>query len=272
MSSTPPLEYLITSSRAALENFDLARMNVIANLRKEFRNLAEEWIEAEIQSRLARWILECRRVQESSAGAQALEPSRILPVEDIAANLPPASCEPPQVRESQSLAATPLSIDSSHYGRDSTPSPNALPLSLRKLSGKAKEALTFLEQHGRLQTAAIGTRLHKSAAETDRLDAFSGSDRPAVQDRRLSRSSQTAPLFPTLPETCQESAPARAPTRRHDSDPSTKTRSQKAGIFAASPNSAGVAQIVPLMRREKLPRPLPVRDSLRYSPPQRRAV
>jgi hypothetical protein len=307
MSSTPSLEYLVTSSKAALENFGLARMNAIANLRKELRDVVEEWIEAETQSRLARWVLECRRIQESSAGAETSELPRILPAEDSAANLPPASCEPPQARESQSPAATPLSIDSSRSPRDSTPSPDALPLLRRKLSRKAKEALTFLEQHGRLQTDAIGTRLykpaaetdrlgalsgsdqpavqhrrshtdaiamglHKPAAETDRLDAFSGSDQHAVQDRRLSRSSRTAPPFPTLPDTCQQSGPARAPTRRHDSGPPTKTRPQKASTFAASPNPAGVAQIVPLVRREKLPRPLSVRYSLRYCPAQRKAV
>jgi hypothetical protein len=62
-SAHPPFEYLVSSSQASLESFELARLNAVANLRKEFRQLVDEWIEAEIEARMARWVLETRRLE-----------------------------------------------------------------------------------------------------------------------------------------------------------------------------------------------------------------
>jgi hypothetical protein len=70
----PPLEYLVTSSQASLEAFELARLNRCANLRKELRDVIEEWLQMEVDARLARWILECRRVQTADPGAFAAAP------------------------------------------------------------------------------------------------------------------------------------------------------------------------------------------------------
>ncbi|MGH9714103.1 MAG: hypothetical protein ACRD5M_12470 [Candidatus Acidiferrales bacterium] len=61
----PPLEYLLTSSIVSLESFELSRLNSVANLKKEFRQILDEWIEAEIEARLSRWILECRRLADA---------------------------------------------------------------------------------------------------------------------------------------------------------------------------------------------------------------
>jgi len=58
-----PLEYLVTSSLTSLEAFELTRLNRAANLRKEVRDVLEEWLQTEIDARLARWILECRRAK-----------------------------------------------------------------------------------------------------------------------------------------------------------------------------------------------------------------
>lgn len=58
---SPPLHYLLRCSRTSLEAFELARLNRIANLRKEFDEMLEQWVEAEVEARLSRWILEMRR-------------------------------------------------------------------------------------------------------------------------------------------------------------------------------------------------------------------
>jgi hypothetical protein len=58
-----PLEYLATSSENCLEAFELARLNQISNLRKEFFQVFDEWVEAEIAARMARWVLDGRRRQ-----------------------------------------------------------------------------------------------------------------------------------------------------------------------------------------------------------------
>jgi hypothetical protein len=64
MSSTqPPLEYLATASQSCLESFELARLNQISNLRKEYTQAFEQLIEAEIAARIARWILNGRPTQ-----------------------------------------------------------------------------------------------------------------------------------------------------------------------------------------------------------------
>jgi hypothetical protein len=77
-SAQPPFEYLITSSEAALESFHLARLNQAANFRKELRQVMGDWIEAEAEARLARWILDCRRAQSpdtSQAASPFTEPA-----------------------------------------------------------------------------------------------------------------------------------------------------------------------------------------------------
>ena len=61
------VEYLAGASTISLESYELARLNQIANLRKELREVMEEWIEAEVEARFARWVLENRRASPLSA-------------------------------------------------------------------------------------------------------------------------------------------------------------------------------------------------------------
>src|ERR1700752_2509969 len=63
-----PLEYLVTSSDASIESFRLTRLNAVANLRKELHEIFEEWVEAEVQARLAQWLL-ARKNSEVAADA-----------------------------------------------------------------------------------------------------------------------------------------------------------------------------------------------------------
>jgi len=75
MSDTnPPLDYLATCSKPSLEAFELGRLNRAANLRKELRDILEEWIQAEGEARLARWLLEGRRAQDSEMHVSGKEP------------------------------------------------------------------------------------------------------------------------------------------------------------------------------------------------------
>lgn len=62
-----PLEYLLTSSPASIESFHLSRMNAVANLRKELHEIFEEWVEAEVQARLAQWLLARKNPEEAAA-------------------------------------------------------------------------------------------------------------------------------------------------------------------------------------------------------------
>jgi hypothetical protein len=72
----PPLEYLVTASQASLEAFELAQLNRSANLRKELRDILDEWLQTEIDARISRWILECRRAQNYDATPSLPAPPR----------------------------------------------------------------------------------------------------------------------------------------------------------------------------------------------------
>jgi hypothetical protein len=63
-STHPPLESLRKLSQNCLEGFELSRLNRISNLRKEFREVLDEWTEFEIEARFARWLLEYRRLRD----------------------------------------------------------------------------------------------------------------------------------------------------------------------------------------------------------------
>ena len=56
-----PVQYLLECSQMSLEDFELARLDRAANLRKQLRDIAEEWIEAEVEAQLAHWVRRSRR-------------------------------------------------------------------------------------------------------------------------------------------------------------------------------------------------------------------
>jgi hypothetical protein len=70
-STTPPLEYLVNYSQTGLQDFELARLDQLAALRKEFGQVFEELVEAETSARLARALLEFRRTQ---SGGRPVDP------------------------------------------------------------------------------------------------------------------------------------------------------------------------------------------------------
>jgi hypothetical protein len=51
-----PFQYLLECSQMSLEDFELARLDRAANLRKQLRDIAEEWVEAEVEAQLAHWV------------------------------------------------------------------------------------------------------------------------------------------------------------------------------------------------------------------------
>jgi hypothetical protein len=56
-----PFQYLLECSHMSLEDFELARLDRAANLRKQLRDIAEEWVEAEVEAQLAHWVRGNRR-------------------------------------------------------------------------------------------------------------------------------------------------------------------------------------------------------------------
>jgi hypothetical protein len=96
MSATrPPLEYLITCSQMSLESVELSRLNLAANLRKEFHEILEEWIDSEVDARLARSILEWRRARKSPVREQIYEPKESPHFQQLAIAFLPEGSDPP---------------------------------------------------------------------------------------------------------------------------------------------------------------------------------
>lgn len=55
--------YLQQTSDAGLESFQLARLDRTANLRKELTQVVNEMVDSEVEARLARWLLDRRRLR-----------------------------------------------------------------------------------------------------------------------------------------------------------------------------------------------------------------
>lgn len=171
-----PLEYLLTSSQAGLEGFELGRLDKIAHLRKQLRGLVDQWVEAEIEAELARWLLECQRAQEAATGSQSREISFPLPGAAIAAAFLPLAgtglaAAPPSHASSASrkrFAAKSAGVGSALAPRNARlhPRQQVRPRTCqhRRLRSPASEeaqgSLNFLEQHMLSETEALGPQPH----------------------------------------------------------------------------------------------------------------
>lgn len=167
-----PLEYLLTSSQAGLEGFELGRLDKIAHLRKQLRGLVDQWVEAEIEAELARWLLECQRAQEAATGSQSREISFPLPGAAIAAAFLPLAgtglaAAPPSHASSASrkrFAAKSAGVGSALAPRNAQlhPRQQVRPRTCQRqrlrspASEEAQGSLNFLEQHMLSETEALG--------------------------------------------------------------------------------------------------------------------
>ncbi|HLJ40081.1 MAG TPA: hypothetical protein VKT50_01220 [Candidatus Acidoferrales bacterium] len=66
------LDYLARCSQTSLESFQLARLNDLANLRKQMIDVIDEWVETDIQARISEWILLRKRHQATLRSPQSV--------------------------------------------------------------------------------------------------------------------------------------------------------------------------------------------------------
>ena len=153
-STHPPLESLLELSQSCLESFELTRLNRIANLRKEFREVLDESIELEIEARFAHWALEYRHVGDSFPNPVTLPafvPTQLalLSVAHVSEQLLlPSSDEPPMEFPFTSM----VEIEDSVAFELRSP-PRYLPV-----SQDAAAALRSLEHLARCEARSIGDR------------------------------------------------------------------------------------------------------------------
>jgi len=180
MSDThPPLDYLTTSSKATLESFELSRLNRASNLRKELRQILEEWVDAEVDARMARCILDCRRAQDCDHHASARQistPADLQEFEMLFLSAKNESEEPlPEVAASQRrrLRAEKPVPENESATRSETPMPELRPSATSKC---AAAALRVLEQQAQHQTdAGSDAEENPAAASRSEIQSCTGS-------------------------------------------------------------------------------------------------
>jgi hypothetical protein len=76
----PPLDFFLSCSDIGLESYQLSRLERAACLRKELQQVASEWIDAEVNARLARVLLDERQREVATGpdGSAVLEPRAAL--------------------------------------------------------------------------------------------------------------------------------------------------------------------------------------------------
>jgi hypothetical protein len=153
-STHPPLESLLKLSHNCLEGFELSRLNRISNLRKEFHEVLDEWIEFEIEARFARWVLEYRHLHNfgslpNQIAVPAFAPSEValrsVPHVSEQFLLPSGNELPPEFP-----FASMVELDDSVAFEFRLPFPHS-PVSL-----DAAAALRSLEHSARCKACAIG--------------------------------------------------------------------------------------------------------------------
>lgn len=194
----PPLEHLVASSNTSLESFELTRLNRVADLSKELRQILNEWIEAEIEARLARWILERRRAQTGREPAVAMDRTGEVFLPSPSVRLTAA----PKLRSAMGLATIP-----SAPALDET-NDNALATKRRNLSDAAVAALRALERAVLCQGEILTERVrHCTQAETPLAEA-----RPSQRQAGELFEGSLRMIAADLPGENERASPAASPT------------------------------------------------------------
>jgi hypothetical protein len=90
-TTRPPVDYLVTTSKTSLESFQCARLNLAASLRKEMRQILDEWISVEVDARLAAWVLDRRRAKEEGQDRSESLPAAPVHLSQLAMSFLPPS-------------------------------------------------------------------------------------------------------------------------------------------------------------------------------------
>ena len=104
----PALEYLLACSDVSLESFRISRMNQAANLRKQVRALVDEWVEAEIDAGVSRWMLECRRTDAAFPMLELDYPWQDKSLEHVTISFRPGPVESSAIAAHQERLSTGL--------------------------------------------------------------------------------------------------------------------------------------------------------------------
>jgi hypothetical protein len=185
-----PLEYLFASSGASIESFHLSRLNVVANLRKELHEIFEEWVEAEVQARLAQWLL-ARKNSETLADA--------VPI-----TIDAGENRNPQIPDTRSTARSPTRTAT----RRTAAADSAVRSCIARLNSRDSDSSNHLSINSSIRTRAIRTKNRAPRALTAKLTS-----RPVITRSAIVTRTQRFPVFAHPPDARPESANISKPTR-----------------------------------------------------------
>jgi hypothetical protein len=74
--SASEMKYLLSCSPAALQEFELSRLNSVANLEKQMKEILRQMVEAASEALLARMLIEHQRASVSPGERQIDQPTR----------------------------------------------------------------------------------------------------------------------------------------------------------------------------------------------------
>jgi hypothetical protein len=103
-----PSDYILTSSNTTLESLELARMNAASNLRKELHDVVEEWVEAEVQARMARWVRQRGQLERTATN---IAPPAIADSSAQSQSSPNELLLPPDALAPTSISPDPIAAD-----------------------------------------------------------------------------------------------------------------------------------------------------------------
>jgi hypothetical protein len=166
----PLLDYIATSSEAALESMELARLNQASNFRKQLREILDDWIDAEVDAKMVRWVLECRRAQDSDPVVQKHLPEQ-APTQQLALPFVASRASSTRTLKDKSVRELPERVPSIDCGeappsssRTTAPPPEAH----RSVgSSGAYAALRVLEQFARANREAVPPLRSDDNAQND---------------------------------------------------------------------------------------------------------
>jgi len=95
----PPRDYLSTASDASLQSFELSRLNLAANLRREIGALLDKWLEETAEAMLARWLLEHPQCRRSTQATDSLPSPDMVDDAHRFADFPDPEIRPKLVRQ-----------------------------------------------------------------------------------------------------------------------------------------------------------------------------
>jgi hypothetical protein len=243
------LEYLFASSSASIESFHLSRLNAIANLRKEIHEIFEEWVEAEVQARLAQGLL-ARKNAENLAAAGSITinsgekraaqiaatrstirlptrlPTRTATRRTAAADSAARSCVA-RLGSNDPDNSKHASINSSIRGRSARAKNRAARAVTAKLPSRPLITLSATVSRtprfplfARPAAAPISANISKSSKATPILLSFRRPNRnciavcpPTLPRRRNANTPMSTPIAPHQPQITQSPKPAQSTQR-----------------------------------------------------------